>query len=448
MAVVVVVGTQWGDEGKGKVIDILTEKAELVGRFQGGANAGHTIVVDGRQFILHLIPSGVLHQGKRCVIGNGVVLGPKVLLEEIDKLRAAGVEIGPGRLSLSERAQIIMPYHRAIDCGREERKGRGRIGTTGRGIGPCYEDKVARSGLRAVDLLDSKRLREKLEGRVNETNFYLDQCLRCNQLDTEGIWREYAAYGERLRPYVANVSLLIDQALQEGQNILLEGAQGTHLDVDHGTYPFVTSSNTVAGAACAGIGIGPTRIDHVVGLVKAYTTRVGGGPSVTELTDETGDRLQSRGAEFGATTGRRRRCGWLDAVLLRDSVRLSGLSSLAVTKLDVLCGLPAIKVCVAYELDGRRLDSVPAEAGDLARCQPVYEELPGWDEEISQARRLAALPEAARSYLGRIEALCGVPVSVVSVGPARDQTIIVQDVFGAGAPGRCQSSKEACAIHG
>ncbi len=433
MAVVVVVGTQWGDEGKGKVIDLLTERADLVGRFQGGANAGHTIVVEGRQFILHLIPSGVLHPGKRCLIGNGVVVEPKVLLEEIDRLRSHGVEVGPERLTLSERAQVIMPYHRAIDCGREERKGKGRLGTTGRGIGPCYEDKVARSGIRAADLLDARRLREKLLARMEEKNFYLDQCLRCDRLDPEDVWREYAAYGERLAPYVANVSLIVDEAVRAGRNVLLEGAQGTHLDVDHGTYPFVTSSNTVAGAACAGIGLGPTRIDHVVGLVKAYTTRVGAGPFVTELTDEVGEAIQSRGAEFGATTGRRRRCGWLDAVLLRESVRLSGVGSLAVTKLDVLCGLPRLKVCTAYELDGRRLATMPPEADDLARCRPVYEELAGWEADISGARKMAELPEAARAYLARIEELCGVPLSVVSVGPARDQTIVLRDVFAAGS---------------
>ncbi|MFH0809688.1 MAG: adenylosuccinate synthase [Pseudomonadota bacterium] len=433
MAVVVVIGTQWGDEGKGKVIDILTDKADLVGRFQGGANAGHTIVVDGRQFILHLIPSGALHAGKRCLIGNGVVLDPKVLLEEIDKLRAAGVEMGPERLAVSERAQIIMPYHRAIDCGREERKGKGRIGTTGRGIGPCYEDKVARGGIRTTDLINRERLHEKLRSHVAEKNFYLDQCLRCNRLDPEAVWEEYAAYGERLRPYVANVSLQIHQALKEGKNILLEGAQGTHLDVDHGTYPFVTSSNTVSGAACAGIGIGPTKLDHVVGLVKAYTTRVGAGPFVTELTDDIGDRIQSKGAEFGATTGRRRRCGWLDAVLVREAVRLSGIDFLAITKLDVLCGLDTIRICTAYELDGQRIEAMPADAADLARCRPIYEDLPGWPEEIGSVRALAKLPPAARRYLDRVEDLCEAEVSLVSVGPARGETIMLKDVFSATA---------------
>jgi adenylosuccinate synthase len=429
MAVVVVVGTQWGDEGKGKVIDILTERADLVGRFQGGANAGHTIVVDGRRFILHLIPSGILHPGKRCLIGNGVVLDPKVLLEEMDGLRAHGVEIGPENLALSERTQIIMPYHRAIDCGREERKGEGKLGTTCRGIGPCYEDKAARTGIRAIDLLDGARLREKLAARIEEKNFLLHECLRRERLDVEAVWREYVEYGQRLAPYITNVSVLLEEALRAGRNVLLEGAQGTHLDIDHGTYPFVTSSNTVAGAACAGIGIGPTRIDHVVGLVKAYTTRVGGGPFVTELDDEIGERIQERGAEFGATTGRRRRCGWLDAVLLRESVRLSSVGSLAVTKLDVLCGLERLKLCTAYRLEGRIRETMPPEAEDLALCEPVYEELPGWKAEISAARRLEDLPREARDYLARIEALCGVPVSLVSVGPARDQTILLQDVF-------------------
>jgi adenylosuccinate synthase len=429
MAVVIVVGTQWGDEGKGKVIDILTARADLVGRFQGGANAGHTIVVDGRRFILHLIPSGVLHAGKRCLIGNGVVLDPAVLLEEMAKLAASGVEVGPERLSISERTQLIMPYHRAIDRGREERQGGTKLGTTGRGIGPCYEDKVARTGLRAADLLDPGRLKEKLAARLEEKNFYLTERLKGERLDLEVVWREYAAYGERLAPYITNVSLLLDVAWREGRHILLEGAQGTHLDIDHGTYPFVTSSNTVAGAACAGIGLGPTRINHVVGLVKAYTTRVGSGPFVTELNDDTGNRIQERGAEFGATTGRRRRCGWLDAVLLRESVRLNGVGSLAVTKLDVLCGLPTLKVCTAYELDGRTLAAMPPDADTLPRCRPVYEELPGWEAEIRGARSLKDLPAEARGYLARIEELCGAPLCLVSVGPGREETILLRDPF-------------------
>lgn len=429
MAVVIVVGTQWGDEGKGKVIDILTERADIVGRFQGGANAGHTIVVGGRQYILHLIPSGILHTSKRCAIGNGVVLDPAVLLAEMARLREAGIEVGPDRLAVSERAQIIMPYHRAIDKGREERRGAVKLGTTGRGIGPCYEDKVARTGIRAADLLDAAALKEKLAPRLEEKNFYLTERLGCPALDLEAVWSEYAEFGRRLAPYVTNVSLLIEEAWRAGRHILLEGAQGTHLDIDHGTYPFVTSSNTVAGAACAGIGLGPTRIGHVVGLVKAYTTRVGGGPFVTELDDEVGNRIQERGAEFGATTGRRRRCGWLDAVLLRESVRLNGVESLAVTKLDVLTGLKTLKICTAYELDGRTLSAMPPDAATLPRCRPVYEELAGWEEDISGARALSELPKAARDYLARIEALCGVPLSLVSVGPGREATILLSDPF-------------------
>jgi adenylosuccinate synthase len=438
MAVVIVVGTQWGDEGKGKVIDILTERAHLVGRFQGGANAGHTIVVGQKQFILHLIPSGILHSGKRCLVGNGVVLDPKVLLGEIEGLRAAGVEVGPANLSISERAQIIMPYQRAIDCGREARKGDGKLGTTGRGIGPCYEDKAARVGIRAGDLLDAGRLRELIGAQMEEKNFILHDWLHCERLDAEAVVKEYVEYGEMLAPYITDVSIALDEAWRKGRNILLEGAQGTHLDIDHGTYPFVTSSNTVAGAACAGIGIGPARIDHVAGLVKAYTTRVGSGPFVTELSDDTGDHLQKCGAEFGATTGRRRRCGWLDAVLLRESVRLNGLSSLAITKLDVLCGLKQLKICTAYRLDGRTLETKPIHAADLARCEPVYEELPGWDEDISGVREFDRLPRAAKHYLSRIEELCGLPMLLVSVGPGREQTIMLRDAFAAAGTAAAQ----------
>jgi len=348
MSNVAVVGTQWGDEGKGKVVDLLTARADLVVRFQGGNNAGHTLVVDGRQFIFHIIPSGILYEDKKCLIGNGVVVDPEVLLEEIDHLKGAGISVGPERLSLSEKAHIIMPCHKAVDLAREMAKGKAKLGTTGRGIGPCYEDKAARIGVRAVDLMDPEVLEEKVRANLKEKNFLLERFFGTEPMEAGPIVKSYLAMGEKLAPFITDVSLELDRAVKAGKHILFEGAQGTHLDLDHGTYPFVTSSNPVAGSACAGTGIGPKQLHHVVGIVKAYTTRVGAGPFVTELEDETGDYIQARGKEFGATTGRRRRCGWLDLVVVRDSVRLNGLDSMAITKLDVLTGLERLKVCVGY----------------------------------------------------------------------------------------------------
>ena len=429
MSNLVVVGTQWGDEGKGKVVDLLTAKADMVVRFQGGANAGHTLVVEGKQFIFHIIPSGILYKEKKCLIGNGLVVDPEVLLEEIESLGKSGIVVDANRLSLSEKVHIIMPYHKAIDLAKEAAKGKGKIGTTGRGIGPCYEDKVARIGIRAVDLTDPEVLEEKIRANLREKNFYLKNFLDAEALEADPILDQYIQLAERLKPFITDVSIELDQALKAGGNVLFEGAQGTHLDIDHGTYPFVTSSNPVAGSACAGAGIGPTQLHHILGIVKAYTTRVGAGPFATELEDEAGNYIQERGKEFGATTGRRRRCGWLDLVVVGDSVRLNGLSSLAITKLDVLTGLDQLKICVGYDIEGQRISSRPASMKKMARCRPVYKEMPGWDDDISQARQVNELPENAQSYIRTIEEITGVPVSFISVGPGREETIVVRDVF-------------------
>lgn len=426
MSNTVIVGTQWGDEGKGKVVDLLTSRSDLIVRFQGGNNAGHTLVVEGKQFIFHLVPSGILYDDKKCLIGNGVVVDPEVLLKEIEDLKEAGINVTPDRLSLSEKAHIIMPYHRAIDSAREAAKGSGKIGTTGRGIGPCYEDKMARTGIRAIDLTEPDTLEEKIKTNLKEKNFFLTKFLNAESLEWRPVLNKYLQMAERLKPFITDVSLELNEAVKSGKKILFEGAQGTHLDVDHGTYPFVTSSNPVSGSACAGAGIGPGQLHHIVGIVKAYTTRVGAGPFVTELMDETGDYIQERGKEFGATTGRRRRCGWLDMVVIKDSVRLNGLTSLAITKLDVLTGLEKLKICVGYELDGKRIDNRPASLKKLERCSPVYEELTGWQDDISNARNLDQLPGQARTYLNSIEKTAGVPISIISVGPGREHTIIVK----------------------
>jgi adenylosuccinate synthase len=429
MSNVVVVGTQWGDEGKGKVIDLLAAQADSVVRFQGGNNAGHTLVVKGDQTICHLVPSGVLHKGKKNLIGNGVVVDPEVLLEEINTLREKGIAVGPENLSLSEKAHLIMPYHKAIDVAREKAKGKDKIGTTGRGIGPCYEDKVGRCGIRAIDLLEPESLQERIKANLREKNFYLTEFLDARPLEFEPIFEQYQAMAKILQPYITNVSLEIDQAIKSGKRILFEGAQGTHLDIDHGTYPFVTSSNPVSGSVCAGAGVGPDKLHHIIGIVKAYTTRVGSGPFPTELEDESGDYIQEKGAEFGATTGRRRRCGWLDLVMLRDSVRLNGLTSLGITKLDVLSGLKELKICVGYEFQGKRIEAGPASLKRMAQCIPIYEKLPGWDQEITSARQLDDLPMEARDYLNRIAELTQVPLSIISVGSGREETILIKDPF-------------------
>ena len=428
MANVVIVGTQWGDEGKGKIVDLLAADADVVVRFQGGNNAGHTMVVAGEQFISHLVPSGILQQ-KTCVIGNGVVVDPQVLIEEIDYLARKGVAAGPDRLLISDRAHVIMPYHKLIDQGRETLTGEKKIGTTGRGIGPCYEDKATRRGIRFVDLIDPESFQERLEAIVPEKNFYLEKFLGCESVDLESIRVRYTEFAKRLESHVANVSLELQKATQAGKQLLFEGAQGTHLDIDHGTYPYVTSSNTAAGNACCGSGIGPQSITAVIGIVKAYTTRVGAGPFPSELFDEVGDRMQRTGAEFGATTGRRRRCGWLDGVILNDAVRLNGLTGLAITKLDVLSEFEELKICTAYLLNGEPINHVPANLNHLAACRPMYETLPGWQADIRNARRYTDLPQAARQYLSRIETLSGVPIQIVSVGPGRDETIVLESPF-------------------
>jgi adenylosuccinate synthase len=428
MANVVVVGTQWGDEGKGKIVDLLAEDADMVVRFQGGNNAGHTMVVEGEQFIFHLIPSGIL-QGKTCAIGNGVVVDPGVLLEELERLNSRGIEVDPEKFLISERAHVIMPYHKAVDAAREQFKGDKKIGTTGRGIGPAYEDKATRRGVRFVDLMDPAVFAEKVNTILDEKNFYLKNYLNADPVDAQDIIHQYREYGERLAPYITNISVVLDQAAKGGQQILFEGAQGTHLDIDHGTYPYVTSSNTLAGNACCGAGVGPRQISDVIGIVKAYTTRVGMGPFPSELLDDIGDKIQEKGAEFGATTGRRRRCGWLDTVLLRNAVRLNGLNGVAITKLDVLGELETLKICTAYDYNGRRLDEFPASLNVLAECKPIYETLPGWPEDISRIKNFDDLPQNAKDYLKRVEALIETPISIVSVSPERDATMVLSNPF-------------------
>jgi len=425
---IIIVGTQWGDEGKGKVVDLLAENANLVVRFQGGNNAGHTMVVKGEQFISHLVPSGIL-QKKPCMIGNGVVVDPAVLIEELDALSNMGIDTGPELLMISERAHVIMPYHQAVDHARERMKGDKKIGTTGRGIGPSYEDKATRRGIRFVDLIDPDTFREKVTTILDEKNFYLKNYLNADTLDVEAIIEQYTGFAQRLAPHVTNVSVTVGNAIKAGKQVLFEGAQGTHLDIDHGTYPFVTSSNTVSGNACSGSGIGPTNISGVIGIVKAYTTRVGAGPFPTELFDDVGDKIQSVGAEFGATTGRRRRCGWLDTVILNNAARLNGLTGLAVTKLDVLGGLEELKICTAYRYKGETLTDFPASLKVLAECEPIYETLPGWPEDISGMRDKKDFPENTINYLKRLEELVETPIDIISVGPDREETIVVNNPF-------------------
>jgi adenylosuccinate synthase len=428
----VVIGTQWGDEGKGKVVDVLAKRAQVVARFQGGNNAGHTMVVDGESFISHLIPSGILHPNKLCVIGNGVVVDPAVLIQEIENLQDRNVSVGPHNLLVSEHAHLIMPYHKLVDHGRERLlKGDKKIGTTGRGIGPCYEDKVSRRGIRFCDLIDPTIFKERLSAFLPEKNFYLKEFLKSEVVDETSILKEFLPYADTLRPHVANVSVTLRNALKAGDNILFEGAQGTHLDIDHGTYPYVTSSNTVAGNACCGTGIGPTQIHGVIGMVKAYTTRVGAGPFPTELHDEIGDRIQEKGAEFGATTGRRRRCGWLDTVVVRNSARINSLTGLAITKLDVLSGLDTLKICTGYQHGQEKMSEFPGALEVLGECEPVYEEVPGWSEDIAEADSLDDLPKNARAYLDRIEELTETPIQIVSVGAGREATIVLENPFDA-----------------
>lgn len=429
MSTLVVVGVQWGDEGKGKVVDLLAREADIVTRFQGGSNAGHTLVVGGKKTIVRLIPSGVLHAGKICVIGNGMVIDPHTLVEEIETLQQQDCLTDPALLKISETAHLIMPYHKAIDQAREKMRGTGKIGTTGRGIGPSYEDKMARVGIRFIDLLDEPVFRAKLGGNLEEKNIYLQAILKEQGLEFKTIFDDYCRLRDRLARYVTNTSLYLHQAITSGRKVLFEGAQGTQLDIDHGTYPYVTSSNTVAGAVCAGAGIAPRQIHNVIGISKAYTTRVGSGPFPTELFGDAGDQLRQAGGEFGTVTGRPRRCGWFDAVVVRTAARLNGLGSLALTKIDVLSGLDTLRVCTGYSYKGQQYDEVPASIQVLEGLTPIYEELPGWTEPLTDIRSLDALPANARHYVERVEDLIGVPIKMISVGAGREETILIRPTF-------------------
>ncbi len=429
MSTLVVVGVQWGDEGKGKVVDLLAREADIIARFQGGSNAGHTLVVGGKKTIVRLIPSGVLHAGKICVIGNGMVIDPKTLVEEIDALQQQNCLTDPALLKISEIAHLIMPYHKAIDQAREKMRGAGKIGTTGRGIGPSYEDKMARVGIRFIDLLDEAVFQAKLSENLEEKNSYLRAILKEQGLAFQTIFDDYCRLRDRLAPHVTNTSRYLRDAISAGKKVLFEGAQGTQLDIDHGTYPYVTSSNTVAGAVCTGAGIAPQQIHNLIGISKAYTTRVGSGPFPTELFGDTGDQLRQAGGEFGTVTGRPRRCGWFDAVVVRTAARLNGIGSLALTKIDVLSGLDTLRVCTGYSYNGQQYDEVPASAHVLEGLTPIYEELPGWTEPLTDIRSLDALPANARRYVERIETLIGAPIKMISVGAGREETILIRPTF-------------------
>jgi adenylosuccinate synthase len=420
MSVSVLVGSQWGDEGKGKIVDILSDRYDVVARYQGGANAGHTIVIEDKQFILHLIPSGMLRDGIQCVIGNGVVIDPQALLDEIKFLEDHGINI-KGRLFISHNAHLIMPYHKIIDSINES--GDNKIGTTGRGIGPCYIDKYDRKGIRIVDLLDREGLEKKIRRNIEEKNKVISNVHQKEELDVEKIVKEYLAFDEAISEYITDVPAFLDNAIKDGKSVLMEGAQGALLDVDHGTYPYVTSSSPTSGGACTGVGIPPTKITSVFGIVKAYTTRVGLGPFPTELLGEEGEELRGWGAEFGATTGRPRRCGWFDAFLLNYSRMINGIERVAITKLDVLSNLDEIKVCIGYELDGKRLKSFPTTETQLNRITPIYETLPGWKKDITEIRKYEDLPIETKNYLGFIAEHSGFEISIISVGPKRSQTI-------------------------
>ena len=427
---VVVIGTQWGDEGKGKIVDWLTDHAQGVVRFQGGHNAGHTLVIGGHKTALNLIPSGIMRPGVACYIGNGVVLSVGDLLREIDKLEAVGVEVS-SRLKVSEACPVILPYHTALDAAREVARGAAKLGTTGKGIGPAYEDKVARRAIRVADLLNEERFAEKLRDNLDYHNFVLTNYLKADAVDFQQTFDLTMSYVPRLRPMVADVSSALYAAAKGGAHLLFEGAQGSLLDVDHGTYPFVTSSNCVAGNAAAGSGVGPNMLNYIMGITKAYTTRVGSGPFPSELPTDAGvgHHLSSIGREFGTVTGRPRRCGWFDAALLRRSVQINGVTGMCLTKLDVLDGLTSLKLCTGYKLDGRIVDIFPVGAEDAARCEPIYEEMPGWTESTVGAKSLATLPAAARAYVARIEELVGVPIDMVSTGPDREETIVLRHPF-------------------
>ena len=429
MSNVVIIGAQWGDEGKGKIVDILAMDADIIVRFQGGPNAGHTVVVGDEKIVLHQIPSGILHRGKTCVIGNGVVLDIETLLAEIKELKSRGHFLDDAALLISEEANIIMPYHKRIDVARESRKGKDKIGTTGRGIGPAYEDKVARNGIRVVDIFDDEALSYKIKSNLEEKNWYLQEYLKEKTFDAAEILDQITRYRSSIKQYVVNTSLFLNNSLKQGKRVLFEGAQGSMLDVDHGTYPFVTSSNTVAGQAAIGSGVGPNCLDTIIGISKAYTTRVGSGPFPTELHDELGNYLREKGGEYGATTGRPRRCGWFDAVVARHSIRINGMTHLALTKLDVLSGLKTIRVCTGYRYNNSTVTEMPSNFNALERCEPIYDEVPGWSEDISGIKKVADLPSAARDYIRYIETRTEIPVSILSLGHRRNEAILMQNPF-------------------
>ena len=429
MANVAIIGAQWGDEGKGKIVDLFTENADIIVRFQGGNNAGHTLVVDGKKTVLHLIPSGALHPHKLCVIGNGVVVDPEVLLEEIAALKSQGHFTDEAQLRISEEAHLIMPYHKAIDQARERLRGEGMIGTTGRGIGPAYEDKVARVGIRFIDLLEEETFQEKLQRNIEEKNIYLKAILQEKTLDFNKLHDSYSIYREKLKSYVTDTGLLLDREMRAGKQVLFEGAQGTLLDVDHGTYPFVTSSNTVAGGVCSGTGVGPRNIHQVIGISKVYITRVGSGPFPTEIHGPEGETLKREGFEFGATTGRPRRCGWFDALGVRHAVRINGITGIALTKLDVLTGFNKIPVCTAYRCGGKVLHDFSASSKVMQSAEPVYEEMEGWDKPLDGVRKFSDLPAQAQKYVRRLEEIVETEIILVSVGPGRDQTIVLKNPF-------------------
>ncbi|MCK9418667.1 MAG: adenylosuccinate synthase [Nitrospirae bacterium] len=428
MPVLVVVGAQWGDEGKGKIIDLLTERANIVARYQGGHNAGHTVVVGKEEFILHLIPSGILHRGKKCIIGNGVVVDPAALLEEMDGLKKRGITFD-ANLLISKNAHLIMPYHKALDVASEKLKGNKKIGTTGRGIGPAYADKINRKGIRMADLLDPEMFHEKLAVNASEANFLLDRFYNAELVNQDRVYEEYMGYAAKLKKYIADTTLVLNEAVSKNKNVLAEGAQGTHLDVDHGTYPFVTSSSPTAGGACTGLGIGPNTITEVMGIVKAYTTRVGSGPFPTEQENELGELLRARGREYGATTGRARRCGWADTLIIRHSVRVNGMTSAAITKLDVLDTLDEIKICVGYRHRGKLYEEMPSELVVLEKGEPQYITMPGWRKTTVGVTKYEDLPKKARSYVEKLCKLSGVKPAIISTGARRDETIILEQPF-------------------
>lgn len=428
MSTIIIVGTQWGDEGKGKIVDFLTEKADLIARYQGGNNAGHTVVINNEKYILHLIPSGILHKGKKCIIGNGVVIDPAALIKEIDGLKSREVEID-NNLYISKNAHLIMPYHIAIEKENEIEKGSKKIGTTCRGIGPAYTDKIARHGIRVMDLLTPDIFKEKLFENLHGINFLLANLYKAKPLDGEGIFEVYMQHAERLKRYVTDTSFLINEGIDSGKNVLFEGAQGTLLDIDHGTYPFVTSSNTIAGGACTGLGVSPTKINRIIGVVKAYTTRVGSGPFPTEVKDELGERLRQKGGEFGATTGRPRRCGWLDVVGLNYAVRINGLTGIALTKLDILDELDHIKICVGYMNNGKTLVDFPKEIEALENADPIYLEMEGWKSSTIGIQDIEKLPDNAKKYIAKIEDLLKTEIQIISTGQKRDEIIVIKEQF-------------------